>query len=363
MTKSKAITYSLLCCTILISLPFGLCLYRIAQESYFICKLHSHSVAIRRLAAEKLKSIGSSRSFPSLLEVLASAQDDFFLRPAYGLSSLTNKISWDGRESGKSFWDTPSESTNAEVTEIEVYETAFEALSNNTSKRALHLLLLQILLDTRMNAKVRALVARTVGAKAAEFGKLTAESIAALTQTLKDVQWIVRAYSANALWEIGPPAKDALKTLREMLKDENRFVRIAATQALGSIGGSAEVMDLLESSDTFIRYAAVESLCQLGSEARKALPKLVHTLVYNDPGLRISVLEVLGKLGGEAEEAVPSIVLMLKEQKYVQIEAINALANIGRVAAAAVPDLKKLQADKDRTISESATKALEVIEK
>ncbi len=76
------------------------------------------------------------------------------------------------------------------------------------------------------------------------IGPTAKAAVPALIEALKDPEWDVRSYAAQALGRIGPEAKAAVPALIE-LKHERRFVRRAADEALRKIteGESADRED------------------------------------------------------------------------------------------------------------------------
>lgn len=61
------------------------------------------------------------------------------------------------------------------------------------------------------------------------------KAIPALIQATEDKDWIVRAWAALALGEIGPDAKEAVPALRRALKDPGKDARQFAKRAIGKI--------------------------------------------------------------------------------------------------------------------------------
>ena len=148
-----------------------------------------------------------------------------------------------------------------------------------------------------------------------------------LIEKLKDPEKIVRAAAAQAIGEIGPPAKSAEAALIENLTDPIRFVRETAAEALGKIKCSEKAIPHLEKclKDT---YNAIEPLVNLNPDVQL----LVGVLCEADPSNQIRIVKQLGKMGNSAKGAVPALGLMLETDKRNEklIEAIaKALSEIG----------------------------------
>jgi hypothetical protein len=91
----------------------------------------------------------------------------------------------------------------------------------------------------------------------------TREALPALIATLGDSDPDVRAWTAQALGGIGPPAAEAVPALTELLKNENEGSRNSACIALGQIGPAAKAalpalrVALTDKSQDVRRFAAV----------------------------------------------------------------------------------------------------------
>ena len=89
-----------------------------------------------------------------------------------------------------------------------------------------------------------------------------------------------RKAAVTALGNIGVDAKAAVPEL-VLLLDTNSYVRDNAAIAIGQIGGTEAVLDLislLKAPDMEIRMAAAKALGGLGADAREATPELVALL-------------------------------------------------------------------------------------
>ena len=147
------------------------------------------------------------------------------------------------------------------------------------------------------------------------------EVVNQLSQALKDSDWGVRVYAAEALAEIGSEA--AIPGLLKALEDSDWRVRSNAVKALGKIGSEAAISRLvkaLEDSNVFVRSDAAEALGNIGSET--AIAELLKALEHSNKDVSWNAAVVLGNIG------------------HVRGKAPEAL-NFGREAAAAMTEFIK----------------------
>ncbi|MEM9503514.1 MAG: HEAT repeat domain-containing protein, partial [Cyanobacteria bacterium P01_E01_bin.43] len=185
---------------------------------------------------------------------------------------------------------------------------------------------------------------------ATALGEIGAEAKAAvlpLIELLQSPSGDDRKAAVTALGNIGVDAKAAVPEL-VLLLDTNSYVRDNAAIAIGQIGGTEAVLDLislLKAPDVEIRMAAAKALGGLGADAREATPELVALLASEkEPESRSEVIRVISQVGGT--EAVPALIELLKspnaqERHHVAI----ALGKIDPPAEAAVPALIPLLKD------------------
>jgi HEAT repeat protein len=138
---------------------------------------------------------------------------------------------------------------------------------------------------------------------------------------------------ARALATIGPPA---LPALIEALDDEGDLTRMQrAAEALGEMGppARAAVPGLARAADhpdMWIRIAALDALGQIGPAARGAI-SIVRTRLY-DPWVRvpISAAEALYRITGDASEPVAALRRTLRDvDESIRDTALLALGRIG----------------------------------
>jgi HEAT repeat protein len=144
-----------------------------------------------------------------------------------------------------------------------------------------------------------------------------APAVPALSAALGDGEWSVRAAAADALGNIGVPARPAVPTLLRALGDDSMWVRRNALEALGTIG----------------------------SAGGRVLPGLWAALQDEEHAVRRNAAIALSKLAGPAAgEAVPALAEALRrDERYVSFYAATALGRIGtrearRALREALPD-------------------------
>ena len=168
---------------------------------------------------------------------------------------------------------------------------------------------------------------------------------------------MVRAHAAEALGEIGEPAKPAAAGLIDLLADADAAVRRQAIHALGAIRPGPHVtvplcVKLMDDADPGVRMRILHTMAEAGTPA---VPGLIEAL-KNDKAAYWACL-VLREIGPAAKAAVPALTGKLTDPRpEIRREAILALAAIGETAADAAPQIATLLDDKD--CSTAATFAL-----
>lgn len=356
--KVKVFTFSAAIVTVGLTVVLGFLLKDIAIEQLYIPRLFSDDEHTRESAAGTLGAIGSVRCIPHLMMASARAQPDLFL-PAYGITTWNDNTSWSTPGQSGDMHHTLPESIRAELM---IYALAIERIGQKIGKASFASTLKRILLDKNLAPKVRALAARTIGETSLELASEPASVVATLIDTMRDNYPLVRSYSANALWQIGPAAKPAIPAIIYALKDREMMVRSAAASALCAINGMSSIIEYIDNKDVFIRCAALTELLRLGPDAQPAIPALINALKDNDPGIRRYIIEILGNCGSEAKDAVRILTILLRDKGIVRMEAIKTLGKIGRSAKPACEALKEMLNAEDKQVVELATDALKKID-
>ena len=134
------------------------------------------------------------------------------------------------------------------------------------------------------------------------LGAVGAPALAALGAALEDGEWAVRAAAADALGNIGTPAKPAVPALLRALRDDSMWVRRNALEALGTIGcANAGVLSgllaALRDEDGLVRRNAAVALTKLARpDAHEAVPGLAHTLSHDQGYVSFYAATALGRI-------------------------------------------------------------------
>ncbi len=166
-------------------------------------------------------------------------------------------------------------------------------------------------------------------------------------------QWINKRFSTSVDWrhslarKLGEVGQAAVPVLMQALKDGSAYVRGAAAHALGDLGDSRAVPELIAllergEKDDLTRAFCVQALCTLGDA--RAVPVLVRTLMegnVHDFAL-VDILEALGTM--RDPQAVPALLAWLPHPR-LGVKAARALAEIGDPSA--LPFLSLFQYDPD----------------
>ncbi len=163
--------------------------------------------------------------------------------------------------------------------------------------------------------------------------------------------------------------------------DELGGMRTVAEEA---IRRRQEQVQLLQSTDPAVRKSAAQALWKMGPRAKEAIPALIEALGDREPEVRGLAARALGQMGAEAKDAAPALSEMLGDRAiyavtvltpdtflggsyymqagghtvYVRANAAEALRRIGPVAAETVPALVLLVSDAEPAVRGAAARAL-----
>jgi len=207
------------------------------------------------------------------------------------------------------------------------------------------------------------------------MGRAAAPAVPALSDALRDRDPYVREWSADTLAKVGRAAIPAIPNLIRCLVDETGIIQANARytlQGLGRIRRFSEAVAVLDAMDPYERMTAIEqlgplasglpinvppaiaALCQRASGSREAISQitpqqLVEVIRDYRSGIRVMAIAALREMGASAEVAVPALIEVLDDEPLasglvidgVADAAMWTLANIGPLAAAALPALLK----------------------
>ena len=193
-----------------------------------------------------------------------------------------------------------------------------------------------------------------------------ARAVPALTDALKSDDVRVRVAAAQALAAIGPDAKPAItRLLNQALYDPVEYAGTEAARALRTIDlvAARQVMTnallTLKESDVQTRRRACTTLGSLGPVAKPAVFDLIDASSDGDDMVRMHAAGALGEIGIPATLVIPALAKALHDPaQTVRHQALAQFAFSIPPTEAAVPDLKQLVEDKDRSIATLAQAAL-----
>jgi HEAT repeat protein len=238
-----------------------------------------------------------------------------------------------------------------------------------------------------------------------------------LDRAAADREDAVRRVAVQGLGRMGPMANPALAHLIEIVKgDPSEWVRFEAVTSLGLIDPRGErviphLTDALKDRSADVSWAAARSLGKLGPFAKSSVPAL--TAALDDPrehhlpltpdftwmrALRCDVADALGRIGIEANAAIPALRKAVAKDRNPEVRvfaalalsridpkdqgvvsaiireledkgegtsgpaaAIEALADLGPKARAAVPALLRSLAHDEPSIRSGAARALAAV--
>ncbi len=188
-----------------------------------------------------------------------------------------------------------------------------------------------------------------------------ARSIKDLLAVLGDDDWWVRARATDALAKIGGPK--VVSAVLELINDEDEEVRRAAIEILNSTKDERAVKTLIQATldeDWWVRERAADALASIGDT--RALPALTKMLAGDARSIP-SAVRGIAKLGG-AQQVTKLQELLLRPEREIQIEAINALARLADTENGMdVRDrIAKLGDSPDKSVRATAAAAVKAID-
>ena len=182
-----------------------------------------------------------------------------------------------------------------------------------------------------------------------QIGPPASEAAAALAKAIGDPDYHVRRMSVAALERIHPDPQVVIEALGKALQDADPSVRVAALHTLTDYSDAAVpvLSKALENKDT--RYWSALALGELGPKAKDAVPSLAKALGDERPEVRRELLIALARIGADAAPAVPEITPLLEDKDEAVAHAAGfALGSIGPGAASASDALRKAMDGKDQ---------------
>jgi HEAT repeat protein len=187
---------------------------------------------------------------------------------------------------------------------------------------------------------------------------------AALGPMLSDKNRDVRLRAADAIAKMGPFAAKAHEDLLQALKGNDRYVRSSVAEALAKSGrADVGVPVLIEGlKDVQVGMWAAEALGEIGAPARQALPALLEAMKGDNDNLRRAAALAVVRLG-ETDNGLPILIKALKhEVPDTRAYTAEVLGQVGPPAKKAVGALREAMKDESPAVRKAAAEALRKIE-
>ena len=174
----------------------------------------------------------------------------------------------------------------------------------------------------------------------------------------------------NAAYRLGRIGADAVPALKQTLYSKSDAIREYAGYALSLTGAPAvpTLIDAMQATDDSVRASAAFALADMGNAAQEAIPALTHAARDPHEWVRRHATEGLGLIGQLASdemdlsETVQVLATGLSDDHYpVRDNAARALAKLGTLAEPAIPTLITQLEDEDRYVRFHAALALKQI--
>jgi len=194
-------------------------------------------------------------------------------------------------------------------------------------------------------------------------------SITDWQQRLGAVEAKERAEAADAIGHLGPSARAAIPSLAEMLRDADPSVRAKSAAALWSMGPAARsavqsLQNALEDPRPEVRLNAAGALGEIGPKAADAASQLARVLRQDvDANVRACSAVALAKIHSSDDESIGALTQALDDRdNNVRIKAAYALADFGRAAKNATPELERTKKRATGALKGASAYALKKIE-
>jgi HEAT repeat protein len=189
----------------------------------------------------------------------------------------------------------------------------------------------------------RLLLIETLG----EIGKAHEKAIPTIFKMIDHKDEEIKYTAVRALAEADPNSEKSQQTFKKLLTANDWRVRRISAACLAKAekkeGESiAALRKDLQSNNLVEKWTAAYHLSQMPEKASVAVPDLIKALSSDDWGWRTMSATILGSIGGKTvQPALGQLINMLDAKRKSEVIAtINALGNMGPMAAQALPKLK-----------------------
>lgn len=203
-------------------------------------------------------------------------------------------------------------------------------------------------------------------AAAKALGEIGPASMPHLMPILEAEDWSRFTPVAEALYGIGPEARQAVPHLLNALKNKSDVedIRNASIYALGGIGVATEnvvsrLIMFVRLDNFHTQYYACRALGEIGPKAAAATPALIKAATIGVSSVRRHAARALGRIRPDDDSVVLLLVTLLDDKSHsVRVEAAVALGNCGAAAMSALPDLMRAAQNKKRRIQVEAARSI-----
>lgn len=177
-------------------------------------------------------------------------------------------------------------------------------------------------------------------------------------------------FAGRAIYRIDPEAGP--RAVLALLEDPDEDVRCNAARALGAMAPGAPeaippLLDLAQRARAMERVHAIRALGLYGEQALCAVPTMLAALDDSNDlvGVREAAATALGNIGpAAAAAAAPALAAQLRQDyRYVHGTALDALAEMGPAASAAIPAVEWYLIHGDPELRDKAHKTLRALRK
>ena len=205
----------------------------------------------------------------------------------------------------------------------------------------------------------------------ADMGPAAAEALPAVARVAGSSAGLVRAQALTTLGQIGAISSASQAALEGGLQSQEERTRVAAADALGALGPLAAcsvpaLLGALGDPEPTVQAAAAASLGEVGPAASQAAPALRELVASTrHEQLLRAATGALPRVGAPASEVVPALLQRLEAGPAVSEvwwPVCETLARYGAGAAAALPFLRRAEAEQPAPLSGFAAMARRAIE-
>ncbi|MDF1662444.1 MAG: HEAT repeat domain-containing protein, partial [Planctomycetota bacterium] len=160
------------------------------------------------------------------------------------------------------------------------------------------------------------------------FGEAAVAEGPLLIKGFRDPNKSYRQACSSTLSKLGAKHPSLATLVAKELQSKEWLVRAYGARCLGNMGSAGSVgLDALktcvEDPDARVRWSAVKALGQMGDKSAGAVPELISALLDEDEDVVLVAIVTLGKIGVKARKAIPTLKKIKKIASKEQLRAIE----------------------------------------